>query len=122
MAETKKGLYAISGKFVGIPNNILLHSNTWRELRPYSKVIFQVMATRFRRDTQEGKIVKWSHEELVAKTGVPMSTVKMGIKQLKEGQVIRVDSPGNRYRAQTRYEINPYYLTGRRYKGWNEQP
>ncbi len=100
----------INGDFVAIPLKTL-KSRNWRDLKGYSQSVYTTMATRYRRKGGSGR-VKWSHQDLVKESGKPSSTVKRGVKQLKEKGFISVWMPGGRWHSETEYEMVSKWIDG----------
>lgn len=106
--------HPVIGNFVMIPETTL-ECEQWRELKPYSRVLFITMAIRYKRKGKEANgRVKWSQKELIETTGIPRSTVCDGINNLKLNEFITVWEPGGRWREKTEYELNPKFIDGKK--------
>ena len=71
------------------------------------------MATRYRRTGQDadGK-VSWSQEDLIQESGIPSTTLKRGMKELKANGFVVVWMPGGRWHKETTYELSARYIDG----------
>ena len=100
----------INGEFVAIPEKTR-RSRSWRSSKAYSRVVYITMALNYRRKNGNGR-VKWSHEDLVAESGIPSTTLKRGIKELKQKGFISIWMPGGRWHKETEYEMASEYIDG----------
>jgi len=102
--------HLINGDFVAIPLKTL-QSKKWRTLKGYSRSAYMTMATKYIRKGGNGR-VKWSHEDLIAESGIPSTTLKRGVKELKQQEFISVWMPGGRWHKETEYLMNPKFIDG----------
>jgi len=100
--------HLINGEFVAIPLKTL-KSKKWRDLKGYSRAIFMTMATKYRRTGPDADgMVDWSQVDLIAESGVPSSTLKRGMKELKQKGFVVVWIPGGRWHSETTYDLTEY--------------
>lgn len=102
--------HLINGDFVAIPLKTL-QSKKWRDLKGYSRSVYMTMATKYIRKGGNGR-VKWSHKDLIKESGIPSTTVKRGVKELKKQEFVSVWMPGGRWHSETEYEMISKYIDG----------
>jgi len=104
--------HLVNGEFVAIPLQTL-ECREWNELKGFSRAIYMTMAIKYRRTGKEANgHVKWSHKELVSKSGIPSTTLKRRIKELKAKGFVAVWMPGGRWYSETEYIMVPQYIDG----------
>ncbi len=103
----------MQGPFVMLSVNTMATAK-WRKLKAYSRVVYTRLLTRYKRNEglNPDSLVRYSHKDLLADTGLPSTTVKRGIRQLKSEKMISVWMPGGRWHQETTYRLEPKYVDG----------
>ena len=101
----------IDGGYVIIPKNTL-KCNQWKKLNISTKIAYVTILTEFIRDKKLNPehLVKITHAQIEAKSGISHSSVIRSMRELKEDGFLEVVVQGGLERRNSVYKLSTRYL------------
>lgn len=101
----------IDGGFIVLPKRTL-RASEWQELTAGTRIVFISLLTEFIRDKKinPNNLVKITHRQLEAISGLGHSTVIRSMKSLKRSPFLEVEEQGGLELNHSTYKLNGRYL------------